>query len=986
MKKNNKSCFAKATLMLFLALFTTVNAWAQNQFVDYLEIYSEADWNDFAANVANGTIYTEVVLMADIDVSTMVGTDEHPFEGNFDGRGHSLTIRFGSAELPMTEENVAPFRYVDVYMNFSSTSINNLTVVGYIYTSAKYAAGIVAQFRNDGNAYGWCTLESCVSSVVINSSVNGDGTHGGLVAVNNCNMLYINNCLFDGKLLTTNGTTKCGGFVGWNNYSIDLYHCLYAPAEILSGETEIGGDDTYTFVRRDSDEIDLYKCYYRRRLGNNDQGEQAGNDEWVVDAFTEPDPYWPGTYIQYWSLIAGKVEPSGAWQYNFDLYDGDGSEDYPYLIKRNEDWHTLVNWSKKGINGAFHFKLTQDIGINDPNHNLTVGSDIYPFSGTFDGGNHKIADIDIIETNHQGTAPFREIRGATIKNLTVEGVVRGGTYAAGLVGISHFAPGGNVIDNCLVSTHVINSETSGDRHIGGVVGNAEASKLTISNSVFNGSLSNTGDYAGGLQGWSGSNTLTIENCISTATFVGGATGGFHPVAIKNAGSAVTLSVEGCYYTADPSLTNEAYIAAAGTKASTTAPTGIIYKTITVKGVTVYVEDGPLHITGHGDNTSNGGWYFIASPLKGSVDPLSIENLIGSGSGGVYNYDLYRFDQSADLEWENYQSHTGDFAITNGKGYLYARLFDTDVTFTGEYNTKDTQDVTLDYDPNADAPGWNLVGNPFPTNAYVNKPYYRMNLDGSDIIPVARYWVFDLPVYTGVMVHAENEEDNKVTFSKAEPEPRAMGEGCLLVTLTKIDTSNVEHDRVIVNFNEGIELAKFVFNEDHAKICIPKDGKDYAIAYTEKTGEMPLNFKAVWEGQYTLSVSPEAVKTTYLHLIDNLTGTDVDLLATPVYSFTANASGDYTSRFRLAFSANSVDENGASTSSAAFAFISNGEIVITEASDNAMLQIVDMMGRVVRTVGLSQSGSRITITGTPSGIYILRLIDGETARTQKIVIQ
>ena len=85
--------------------------------------------------------------------------------------------------------------------------------------------------------------------------------------------------------------------MGWTNYPVDLYHCLYAPAEILSGETEIGGDDTYTFVRRDMNGNQLYKCYYRRQLGTNNNGEQgwpAGTDEEEVEAFTEPNPNWPG--------------------------------------------------------------------------------------------------------------------------------------------------------------------------------------------------------------------------------------------------------------------------------------------------------------------------------------------------------------------------------------------------------------------------------------------------------------------------------------------------------------------------------------------------------------------------------------------------------------------------------------------------------------------------------------------------------------------
>ena len=55
------------------------------------------------------------------------------------------------------------------------------------------------------------------------------------------------------------------------------------------------------------------------------------------------------------------------------------------------------------------------------------------------------------------------------------------------------------------------------------------------------------------------------------------------------------------------------------------------------------------------------------------------------------------------------------------------------------------------------------------------------------------------------------------------------------------------------------------------LYIPQNGKDYAIAYSNKHGEVPMNFKAIEDGQYTISVNPEGVEMAYLHLIDNLTG-------------------------------------------------------------------------------------------------------------------
>ena len=116
---------------------------------------------------------------------------------------------------------------------------------------------------------------------------------------------------------------------------------------------------------------------------------------------------------------------------------------------------------------------------------------------------------------------------------------------------------------------------------------------------------------------------------------------------------------------------------------------------------------------------------------------------------------------------------------------------------------------------------------------------------------------------------------------------------------------------------------------------------------------------------------------YLHLIDNLTGADVNLMATPEYTFNANTT-DYASRFRLVFSA-----KDASTGSESFAFISNGQLIVTGITDNSVLQIIDITGRVLSSRNAS---NHINIDGLTPGVYVLRLINGENLKTQKIVVK
>ena len=164
---------------------------------------------------------------------------------------------------------------------------------------------------------------------------------------------------------------------------------------------------------------------------------------------------------------------------------------------------------------------------------------------------------------------------------------------------------------------------------------------------------------------------------------------------------------------------------------------------------------------------------------------------------------------------------------------------------------------------------------------------------------------------------------------------------------------------------------------HGQLLVGECNKDYAIAYSDGYGEMPVNFKAKENGTYTLNVNPENVEMDYLHLIDNKTGADVDLLQTPSYSFEAKTT-DYPSRFRLVFSA-----NGSSTGSDTFAFNSNGNWIINN-EGNAILQVVDVMGRIIRSESVNGSVN-FNINAVP-GVYVLRLINGDSVRTQKVVVR
>ena len=207
--------------------YTIHTATGWNLFCDALQ--DNDTWNRFSGKT--------VKLGADITVTRMAGGQYHDFCGTFDGQGNTLTVNISSDDITDgSTQYVAPFRYVSNTKADPSdeadspATIRNLHVTGTITTDKQFTGGLI------GGCWGTVIVENCRVSTAITSTISGDGTHGGIVGVQQSGALTITGCLFDGKLLTTGSTTttRCGGFVGWRSNNegavITVTNSLYAPA------------------------------------------------------------------------------------------------------------------------------------------------------------------------------------------------------------------------------------------------------------------------------------------------------------------------------------------------------------------------------------------------------------------------------------------------------------------------------------------------------------------------------------------------------------------------------------------------------------------------------------------------------------------------------------------------------------------------------------------------------------------------------------
>ena len=290
-----------------------------------------------------------------------------------------------------------------------------------------------------------------------------------------------------------------------------------------------------------------------------------------------------------------------------------GWEVFCDALQDNDTWN---RFSGKTV------KLGADITIT-----RMAGSSGHEFCGTFDG-NHKTMTVSI--SNSDGNAaPFREIMGATIRNLKVSGSVSGKRHSAGLVGFARgeSASVENTIENCLVDVAV---SITGDDHgyLGGIVGHGLKSKLTIRGCAFTGSLTSGSYYTGGLQGWSDGNTLILEDDIFAASSVSAANVGFHPIAFHVYNATTTATVRNVYYTVAPTCTTASRIAAAG-KAAHTITAGENVTLAIAGNATEYTVSG---ITAYTTGIKYGGMLYA-----GSGDQLSLTLSITGAPAGFNSY-------------------------------------------------------------------------------------------------------------------------------------------------------------------------------------------------------------------------------------------------------------------------------------------------------------------------------------------------------------
>lgn len=460
-------------------------------------------------------------------------------------------------------------------------------------------------------------------------------------------------------------------------------------------------------------------------------------------------------------------------------------------------------------------------------------------------------------------------------------------------------------------------------------------------------------------------------------------------------TTVTDIVSGAFPIVDGIMTSDATVPAGGAytlSESVTIPDGI---TLTVNGILGNEEPGFLIIEDGGQVVVNNGgvqatckktivgaakdaehWYTIASPVD-NVRSTNVTNLITSDDEG-FSYDLYRYDE-ANMLWENQKTHPAYFThLNNGRGYLYYNSTGSDLQFTGALNSGDIE-YFMTVTDNA-LSGLHLIGNPYPHNIYKG--------DGaaidSDKLAEGYYTLTNDSGWTAHLGYSEAIRPGQGVLVKAtEPFTLNISNTATPATAKQASRNNIMfavanskfEDVAYALFSEGTGLDKICHhNTDVPMLYIEQDGKDYAIAtFNDDVRQFNLNFKATTTGRYTLKAKVSG-DYGYMHVVDKMTGDDVDLLLENEYVFMA-APSDKADRFIIRLDYSEFQQNSENST---FAHQSGNDIIIRGAGE---LQVFNLTGQIVLTMPMNNVET-MRILHLQSGVYILKLND----KMQKIVVK
>ena len=409
---------------------------------------------------------------------------------------------------------------------YSHTSLTDCTNSGAISGDSKQYVGGICGYIDDGTVSG-CTNMGTVSggndvggicgfsdATIINctnrTDVDGSARVGGICGDNHDQKGTIQNCYSTGNVT---GSSMTGAVCGRNQKSVENCYWLEntCDAGIGSGSGEATpkaqsafetGEVAYLLNGSTSQgEVAWYQNLDNGKAkddfpvldsthGMIYQGKSCSGDAWGYSNTegTVTIHYFENGFCE----VCGQYQPA-MWneaENRYEIYNA-GQLYWFYALVNGDTWKAEFDTRNSAANGV----LMEDITITDGRKWTPMGSNVYRYAGTFDGGGHTISGllVDRSGSDYQGFVGRLDNTGV-IRNLTLTDCsITGNLYVGGVCGFN----GGGTIQNCHVDATV---KVSGKRRVSGVCGSNE--RGTISGCSNNGTVESSDFDAGGICGLS----------------------------------------------------------------------------------------------------------------------------------------------------------------------------------------------------------------------------------------------------------------------------------------------------------------------------------------------------------------------------------------------------------------------------------------------------------------------------------------------------
>lgn len=518
------------------------------------QIETAAQLAYFAKTVNDGKWYDGeyIILKNNINLNdkewTPIGTDSHPFRGNFDGGNHTVTrmlISNSSADyvglfgectrhninsaiknITVKDSDIHGKRHVGAIVGYAKEiNIENCRSIGNTINGKTNVGGICGYFG--GNPGG--KVSQCYNS----SKVTGNDSAGGIAGMGD--RCTAENCLNTGEIEVTTKQDKStgGGIFGFFDDSIasaSITACVNLGK--VSGGDSFGGIVGSTYSKSTGH---ISNCYYNMDVitGGFDAGTAltagqlcgalpSGLDSKIwevgsVDSSTAKATQGrfgtaTGTYINLQSVAEIKnMTTDSAEVYNFAT-TGSEADWATYTLITTADEFATIGQNKNEAKWSANYVLGNDIDVNGVNLS-SIGDPEIPYTGKFSGDGHTISHVDMTKENYvYSSGLFAQIGNSSGKSGKVILLAANGDI------VSSYCETGGICGN-LSAGEIYGCSFTGTvkgSMVGGISGVAGQHTM-ISQCFFEGDVQGR-DAAAGICGKSP--FKVIDHCISIAAIAG----------------------------------------------------------------------------------------------------------------------------------------------------------------------------------------------------------------------------------------------------------------------------------------------------------------------------------------------------------------------------------------------------------------------------------------------------------------------------------